>query len=53
MSNALNKKLLNIYVFKDLIKRKKTLKRAVKDPAYWITAQNKEIADFVKYIYIF
>ena len=51
MSNALNKKLLNLYVFKDLIKRKKTLKRAVKDPTYWITAQNKEIADFVKYIY--
>lgn len=34
-----------------LVKRWQTLNRAIKDPHYWITAQNKEIRGFVEYIY--
>lgn len=43
-----HKKLL---AWKVLVKRWRTLNRAIKDPHYWVVAQNKEIRDFVEYIY--
>lgn len=43
-----HKKLL---AWKVLLKRWRTLNRAIKDPRYWMLVQNEEIRDFVKYIY--
>ena len=43
-----HKKLL---AWKVLIKRWRTLNRAIKDPHYWVVAQNEEIRGFVDYIY--
>ncbi len=37
--------------WKVLVKRWRTLNLAIKDPHYWVVAQNKEIRDFVEYIY--
>lgn len=43
-----HKKLL---AWKVLVKRWRTLNRAIKDPHYWVVVQNEEIRDFVEYIY--
>lgn len=51
MNNKFQKKVKSLYSFLYLIKGYKTLKNARKDPHYWIVAQNREIKDFVDYIY--
>ena len=51
MNNAFKKKFMSLYVFKYITKRGHTLKKAIKDPTYWIKAQNAEIKGFVEYIY--
>ena len=42
---------MSVCVLLYLLKRAKTLKRAMKDPTYWVVAQNREIPKFVNYIY--
>lgn len=51
MNNKIKKKAKSLYSFLYLVKGYKTLHRAQKDPHYWVIAQNKEIKNFVEYIY--
>lgn len=51
MNVKLQRKIMNAYVLMYLQKRKYVLYKAEKDPAYWITAQQKSLKKFVKYIY--
>lgn len=47
----LQKKFLSILVLWELLKKYSTLKKAKKDPKYWIKVQNRQISKLVKYIY--
>lgn len=47
----LQNKLMSILVLVNLIKGKRTLRQAEKDPSYWIISQDKSIKKFVNYIY--
>lgn len=51
MGNALKKKALSFYVFKELSKRRRILNRALEEPSFWLKVQNEEIKKFVNYIY--
>lgn len=51
LSNRYKKKLMFLYVFFYLVKGYRTLLKVRKNPHYWVEAQNKEIEEFVKYIY--
>ena len=51
MKNKYKKKLKSVYSFLYLVKGYSTIRKTRKNPHYWIEAQNKEIPDFVNYIY--
>ena len=51
MNVSLQKKLYGVYIFTEYAKKKRNLKKALKNPTYWIKLQNKEIEKFVKEIY--
>ena len=52
MLNAyLQNKLMPLYVLADLKKGMDTLRKAEKAPAYWLTAQKRNLRKFVDYIY--
>ena len=45
------KKLLNLYALFFLERGYRVMKKALKDPSFWLEAQNKAIPNFAKYIY--
>lgn len=51
MVTLIQRKALSLYTLYYLLKRGSTLKKAMKDPRAWIPAQNREIRNFVKYVY--
>ena len=51
MNYRFQKSFLSLYVFRNLLKYERTLKKAKKNPQHWIEIQNKEIKKFARYIY--
>ena len=47
MNYRFQKSFLSLYVFRNLLKYERTLKKAKKNPQHWIEIQNKEIKKFI------
>ena len=51
MNYFFQRKFMSVYVLFFFLKRRRTLKKSMKDPTFWIKTQNQEIPKFAKYIY--
>lgn len=51
MMQIIQRRLISVYALLNLIKGYNVLRKADKNPKYWMQSQNKSIARFVKYVY--